>query len=1066
MARKNKFEDELEGSGMDDGGGPDLDQLMKSRRSNLTLVFFLVGLVVIIGFLGYVFFNQDARGRVLSFLKGELFHMEKQRIEDLQKLYTEKIEQMQEKYGDIRLEYFPRDAKVHIIQTQYRYDNLEDKTPEQWTDPVEIPNPSIDLKEGEELPYLSLEGLPVRERGLLCLEDGQFYPASQTYCPGADACRTAKAEAAKLAAKEAEEKEAKPAEEGKPAAEAPKAPAGPQESEECRKKSLKPVQFCPQDGLYYAEEAAGVMVCPDGKTQMDLGNVPLYVYRYDFLFERKDFLPQAVTYNENDWMNLGSGKYIIPFPKDFALLRAWGPVKAKYAAAREQMRCWRLAWEDKWEEMKRADAVALVKEKLAEEAKKKEEKAAVARAKREQYLDAVAAIDIVRRAKAMSTIRNGMAEVFYYCPEVGKCDEARMAEIRPVSEDAYFGLLEAMKCPAAKWPGLAEYLATRPIAKAGLLCIQKWLPTQQEGQFTPMKDKECLTAIDSVKGMNEQAYQALHAMFVDPAAGAAVLATYKTDVENYVTSPDDYQGAEKYEDLVFRMESSGRFLEYMILASLFDYAAFTDAMIKFAKAKQIAYRRDCEARQVIPSDVFKGMKDALEVAWWTGSKVAFDDWYNRLWAMDVQGCLLFAKEYDKERYERDLKKFSDLVGQEKEGLRAQTKGFRDFIVSLRDFERNRAELKEAYALYRKDKAGFFKQYPQAGMPALQSRSPALYTGILYLSDPAAGKAALDELSKLPEVPEGTPPKKPGDQPLYHKYLAYMEVFNPTLLGQGMKNLEDRLQPMFYSEEAWEKLREEKPGLPGYREAVQDIVNNDIHVKYFWLLRLIESPSKVDREFARLDLKKSLEVSRWVDPLRFVYLSDLVWLKEMVGRYSDAVPMLMDSLTTDINLYNMQYEKLKQWCDVKSRLIKEYRRGRKLADSFLKEPNNVLKALEKGLKQANRFALLAKNLEDYDEAVVSTHMAHAMEELRDQFDTEQRDSYTKHVDTNNEAIRIAAGFTKKEWESLTKEFEKTAANAEWYNALTERLANRRLDCDKVNVPTPAGWNELIKEKQKQ
>jgi hypothetical protein len=1062
MSKKRQFEDELEGmDGGESGGAPDLDQLMRARRNNLTLVLFIVGLVLVVGFLGYVFFNQDARERVISFVRGDLFHMEKQRIEDLQKLYTEKIEQMQEKYGDIRLEYFPRDARVHVVQTLHRYDDIEDKTPEPWGDPREIDNPSLALKEGEEIPYLNLEGLPVRERGLLCPVDGQFYPASRLYCPGSDECIAAKNAQAKQESKDEEAKEGEAPKEGE-ATEAAKALDKPKESEECAKKALRPVQFCPQDNLYYVEGAAGVMVCPDGKTQMDLGKAPLFVYRYDFLFERKDFLPQAVSYAENDWMNLGSGKYIIPFPKDFALLRAWGPVKAKYAAAREQMRCWRLAWEDKWEELKRQRVIALVKEKLAEEAKKKEEKAVVAKAKREQYVDAVTAVDIVRKAKNMSTIRNGMGEIFYYCPEVGKCDETRMPELKAVNEDAYYGLLAAMKVPGAKWPGLEEFLAGRPIAKAGLSCVAKWIPIQKEGEFVPMRDKDCLAAIESVKGMNEQAYTALNAMFVEPAAGTALLNTYKTDVENYVMSVDDYQGAEKYEDLVFRMESSGRFLEFAIMATLYDYAALTDAMIKYAKSRQVNYRRDCEKRQVIPSDAFRGMKDALEVAWWTGSKMAFEDWYARLWAMDVQGCLLFVKEYDKARYEQDLKRFADLVGQEKEGLRAQTKGFRDFLVSLRDFQANRAALKEAYALYKKDKAGFFKQYPATDMAALQARSPALYAGILYLSDPAAGKAAFDALAKLPEVPEGVPAKKQGDQPLFHKYMAYMDVFNPTALGDGMKTLAERMEPMYYSEQAWEKLREEKPELPGYREALQDIVNNDVHLKYFWLLLLIESPSKVDREFARLDLKKSLEVAKWVDPQRFVYLSDLVWLKEMVGRYQDAVPMLMDSLTVDINLYNTQFEKLKLWCDTKSRLIKEYRRGRKLADSFLKEPNNVYKALEKGLKQANRFALLAKNLEDFDEAVVSTHMAHAMEELRDTFDLEQRDSYAKHVDTNNDSIRINAGFTKKEWESLTKEFEKTAANAEWYGALSERLANRRLDCDKVNVPTPEGWDKLGKE----
>ncbi len=182
---------------------------------------------------------------------------------------------------------------------------------------------------------------------------------------------------------------------------------------------------------------------------------------------------------------------------------------------------------------------------------------------------------------------------------------------------------------------------------------------------------------------------------------------------------------------------------------------------------------------------------------------------------------------------------------------------------------------------------------------------------------------------------------------------------------------------------------------------------------------------------------------------------------MVNRYGDSVPLLMDALEVDYGFYTQQFNALRDWSLAKSKSLKKYRRGKKFAASLLKEPSNVEKALDKYLKLANRYALLAKNLQDYEEALLSTHMAAAMEEMRDEFDAGQRDSYAKHVEGNNEKIRLAAGFTKKEWESLTKEFEKTPANAEWYSALTARLANRRLDNTKVKWPEPEGWKKAIR-----
>jgi hypothetical protein len=1031
----------------DMGGDDDLDDLMANRRGNISLVLFLIGLAIILGVLGYILVNEEAKTKVAAFIRGDLFSLEKQRAEDLQAMYHEKMELLGEKYGDIRLQYFPRDAKVHIYQTMFRYDDISDKEAEAWGDPKEIPNMTLELKEGEELPYLSIENLPVREKGKMCLSNGQFYPASQQFCPGHEACK---------------------GQMGKDGAEA---------NETCIKNALKSVQFCAQDDKYYTEETGGVMVCSDGKTLMDPSHVPIFVFRYDFLFESKDFIPQVVSYAENDWIHLGSGKYIIPFPKDFALLRAWGPLKKKYASVREKMRCWRVTWDDEWNDVKRHKVLNLVREKVAEEAKEKEEKTHIFRQKRAQFTKSLMAVDIVRKVKTMATIRNGAAEIFWYCPELGKCDPAKMqelikttgkltvAELDEFEKGLYYGVLKAMKNSPAKWDGMEAYLTSQPLATAGLTCLQEWVAKQKEGSFIPVKGKECLEALAVAQSADAYSYNAFQTMFVDPNANTAVLLASKADMDNYLLSVDEYEGGEKYEDLVFRIESTGKFLEYLILAIMYDYEAFNNAMIRFAKSRQVNYRRDAEKRGVIPSDVFKGMKEVMELAWWTGSRVAFDEWYFRLWSQDVQGCLLFAKENDKERYERDLGKFEEMVGAEKKGMREQAKGFKDFLFSLRSFAKVRPALKEANALYRKDRKAFYSLYPETEMERLKTDSPEFYWGLLYLSNPRAGRDYFTELSKLAEVQSWETPKQDGDQASYHKYLAYMEVFAPEKLEKGMAVLRERMEPMFLTQLEYERLREEKPDMPAYRQAIRAIVASDIHLKYFWLVKLIDSPSKFEREFRKLELAEAKEVAKWIDPHRYAYLSDLIWLEEMVSRYKHSVPMLADALTIDFGLFSKQQTKLRNWSIAKSKVLKKYKRGKKLSASLLKEPSNVAKAMDKALKMANRYALLAKNIQDYEEAVLSTHMANSMEELRDEMDGAQRDSYAKHIELHNEKLRLAVGLSKKEWESLTKEFEMTAANAEWYSHLSESLKERRLDCSAIQgFEPPVDWKKEIRTEE--
>ena len=1022
-------------------GDDDIDELMSRKGGNISLVMFLMGLVIILGIVGYVLVNEEAKTKVAGFIRGDLFKMEKQRAEDLQTMYLEKMELLDEKYGDIRLEYFPREAKVHIYQTMFRYDDINDKSPDQWGNPREIPNMTLDLKEGEELPYLSIENLPVREKGKLCLGNGQFYPASQQFCPGHEKCRE------------------QAATEGA--------------SDECIKNALKSTQYCSQDDQYYVDEGAGIMVCPDGKTLMDPARVPIFVFQFEFLFEAKDFIAQTISYQENDWIHLGSGKYIIPFPKDFALLRAWGPLKKKYAAIREKMRCWRLEWDDEWEEHKRNQIGQLVREKVAEAAKKKEERTHSYKTARAKFEKSLFAVDVLRRVKTMATIRNGAAEVFWYCPELGKCIPEKLqelikgtgkqtiAELDDYEKGIYYGVLVAMKNPAKKWEGMEVYLATHPTLSAGLTCLQVWVGKQKEGQFVEIKDKQCLDAMASVQGTDPFAYRAYEVQFINPEAARADLLTAKSDVVNYLLSVDEYEGGEKYDDLIFRIESSGKFLEYLISAIHYDYNEFTEAMIAYARSRQVNYRRDAEARGIVPSDVFKGMKEALELAYWTGSRFAFDEWYYRLWSQDVQGCLLFVKEYDKPRYDKDLLRFEEMVGAEKSGLREQAKGFKDFVRSLRAFEIARAQLKEANALYKRDRKGFYAKYSDTEMERIKGDFPELYYGLLYLSDPRQGRDYFTELSKQREVQTWEPQPKGGDQKFFHKYLAYMEVFAPSKLEGGLKVLRDRMGPMFMTRMQYEEAQMAQPDLPSYRVAIRDIVNNDIHLKYFWLIKLLESPSKFDREFRRLELKEAREVAKWIDPERYAYLADLVWLKPMVNRYGDSVPMLTDALAVDFGFYRAQGAELRSWARAKSRILKKYRRGKKFAASLLKEPSNVDKALEKYLRLSNRYALLAKNLQDFEEATLSTYMAAAMEEMRDEFDLGQRDSFAKHVESNNAKMRLAAGFTKREWESLTKEFEKAPANAEWYAALTARLANRRLDTSKVKWDEPVNWKEEIR-----
>lgn len=1026
---------------LSDGGLREMDELMKRGKPGVSLVLFLIGLAIIIGIVGFVVLNEKAQEKFIGFVRGDLYEVQRKKAETLQKQYQDRMELLNERYGDIKLNYFPRDSKVYIIQQAFKYDGVDDKESEKWGDPLSIDNATLHLAAGEELPELSIENLPIREKGMLCPDDKQFYPASRGYCPEWQA---------KCMAQEAE-------------------------SEECTKHALKLVQHCSQDDTYYESLGAGVMVCPDGETAMDPAKLPIYVFHYSFLFEREDYVGQLVSYSDNDWRDLGFGKYIIQFPAHFALIPDWPPLQRRYEDARRKMRCWRVEWEDQWEAIKRHKVLATYettkKTMLADE----EAREKLYRSVQAPYLRDMPAVDAVRKVATMATIKNGMAEIFYYCGELGKCDATKMEEFRTlvlgskksdmsdlgdVEKGIYFGVLKAMG--VKRWDGMDAFLASHPEMGAGLTCLEKWVPIQKEGEFKPVKDKECEQALQSIQGTAPNAAMVFRSMFLEEGLGKNRLVEYETDVNNYLLAENEYQGSQKYQEMVDSMEKTGRFLEYLILAYLFDPTVMNQALAKYAESRVVNYRLDCEARKIIPSDYSVGFKKAMEMAWWTGSKLAFDEWYFRLWREDVQGCLLFAKKYDPPRYDKGMATFQSMLGDETEGLRKQVAAFREYRRSLVRFEELLPELKEARRLYRENRSEFSARYPEETIKTWEMADPDRYWGFLYIINETKAKSNFAEVLKLPAPEYGQPDPKEGDQAMIHRYLAYQFVFDTAKYEAGLKVLEDRVAPMLMTPEEYATWSETNPGAPELRRALQDIVNKDIHLKYFWLLRLTDN-SKFLREFNRLDLKEARLVSKWIDPQRYAYLVDLAWLQEtpvaLYDRYSQTVPALQDSLEVDLGLYEIEYQKLKDWASTRAQVLKKYKMKR-TGESFKGEPTNVLKALEKSLKMGNRVALLAQNIEDFGEAEVTTLMGRAMDELRDEIDGGQRDSYAKHVDGNNDRMRLNSGFKKKEWESLTEKFEKTAANADWYAWLTGTLANKRQDCRKIDYPKPDDWAELI------
>ena len=1061
-------------------GRTELDELTRTKRSNATLVMFLAAIVMILGVLGYAAINDQARERIVGFIRGDLFELQKERAEDLAKLYVEKMDVIAPKYGSIRLQYFPQDAKVHIIRRFFRFDDITDKEAEEWGDPVEIPNATLELKEGEQLPYLSIENLPIRDRALMCLKDGKFYPPGQGFCPGPefDKCRASEVVVQDEAEAAAEKAEAKA--EGKDPKKAKD--AGPALPAECVEGALKPVQFCKVDSKFYVETTAGVMMCPDGKTPMDPSAVPIFVVQYDFVFEAKGFLPKVVTYQEANWIHLGSGKYLIPWPEDFALLRAWGPAKERFAETYRKIKCWEKDWTENWEQIKRSKALIRYNEILEEETKKTADARAPIAAIRDKYTATVAVMDAIARVKGMATLHQGLSEIFVYCPEVGKCEAPKMVELAkymgsvnpdlsdmsPLAKAIYFGTLQAMG--VKKWDGLEAYYADKPAELAGMTCVGKWMATQKEGSFVPVTDKDCLALLENVKASNETLYGALRSTFIDPSVGQALLAPYKDDVEKYLKSVDDYKGEETYENFTFRIESTGKFVEYVLLTHLFAPETVDAVLGAFTESRQVNYRRDCEKRQVVPVE-YRGLKLAADVAWGTGSEIVFGRWFDRLWGVDVQGCLIFAKEHgDQARFEKYMKIYMDVILRDQNMAREAARFQKDAIPNIEKFRALREELKAANAMFKADAAGFAAKYPEANMEALKTSDPDLYLGLLLITKPADGKTMLDELAKLEvKAADGTPIGKDGDQRAWHKVLFYKEIFAPADFQAGMAALKARVETYFLTQDDYDKLIEAQPDLPAYGEVMRDIEANLLHMKYFWLLKLYESPATFEAELARIkNARQVMEVSRWLDPQRFLYLADLVWMKDVIetyDRYDALVPLMTDALMTGYPVYSYQKARLENWCKARSKVIKNGYKRTKLGDSFLREPEMVETALGKVLKSQSRMGQLFQNLADYASALQADAMGRAMDDIREEVLAAEDSSRSSHAYPNLQAIRISGGYTQQEFDSLKDELEKTAAHADWYAALVEEMKDKRWDCRTVDFPTPKDWKDFVAGEKK-
>ncbi len=318
----------------------------------------------------------------------------------------------------------------------------------------------------------------------------------------------------------------------------------------------------------------------------------------------------------------------------------------------------------------------------------------------------------------------------------------------------------------------------------------------------------------------------------------------------------------------------------------------------------------------------------------------------------------------------------------------------------------------------------------------------LYIGLLLATNPAKAKALIDEMGKLPEVKEGQEPAKEGDQREYHKYLAFQYFLARPRLEAGMKLLEKRVAPFFLSEAEYVAANAGDPTAPSYEDMLSELVNNDIPLKYFWLVRLFDNPSRFEREIARLDRSKTLLIAKSLDGARFKYLSDLAWLEPELDRDTDVIPAFKEWAIMDRSMLEAEKEELASWAERKAATERKFKRS-KGAAAWLLEPTMVERALDATLKQNDRYALLMNNLEQYEESKIIEVAADPIREEGQAIIQEMADMWKKHGDAGGMDIRSHYNFTEARWSPLVDEvrisFPKT------YTYMDEGLRNKRADC---------------------
>ncbi len=1045
----------------------EIDELMAGGNTgHLGLIFFLAALAVVIALVGYIFVDPVANTRVRAFLQGDLLKIDKQKVQDLARQYDEKEARLQEKSGNIRLQYFPTTAKVTIIQQAYVFEDIESKERLAYGDPVSIDNDSLNLGEDEELPELNIQNLPIRERGKMCIADARFYPASKIVCPGWEKCLAVAApqpEAAETEEVSAETPEADSADQG--CAQiledkdiytegfCGKVPGECKERCECFVHTLKPVDFCPENKKYYPATSGALQKCPDSDIPMDPSRVPVFVYDYSFLFEATDYLPSLVSYTEENWKSLGSGRYVILFPKDFSLLRHWVPVLDKFAKASKSIRCWDREWERLLQVRQRDHALKEGLQALAEKAKEKEEKQLALKKQRQQHEMVVTEIGVLRKVKKMATIVDSRGELFWFCISPGKCSEENMKVLKGEDEDAYWGVVQLMDPATKTHPELANEMAKRPILKAGIICLSKWMDQQAKNdkerkphEFIVIDEKldkkgECDAALAGIQGSYPEAYQSLVGMFKDEGAGATIMAGEKIQFEDYFKTKAEFGGTpEAYEDMILKAEAGARHIQYMTKLYLYQPDEFQKTMDKLVAARMADHMADAQARGIWV-DPARGLKATLDVTWWIGTPI-FDIFYNKLWEHDVQACLLFVKEKDAERYEVDRKRFKELMDRYQQIQKEHASQARWFKDSIEPWGALRKKLAEARGLMATDRKAFLAQYSTTVLDGIKITDPDLYWGLLRIADFKKAKPHFDEMGKLEETQMGMPPKVEGDQPEYHKYLLYASVLDPETAAKGMAILKKRLEPFFLSQDEYDAKHADQVDAPSYRQVISELVNTDIPMKYFWLTKLLDNPTAFEAKLAKLDYNKTLLVAKSLDGKRYKYLQGLVWLKPELDRDEDTIPLLSDWTVLDRSILEQEKGKLATWSKRKAAIERKFKRSRAAA-AWLREPTMVERALDTSLKMNDRYALLMGNLEQFEEGEIIGAVGNTIRDTAQEQIQNLSNWWKKHGEVGNQAIRSEYGFSEARWSPLVDEIKITFPK--WYTYLDEGLQNSRGNC---------------------